>query len=158
MRTLALALVLTAAVACDSSEAPEPAAVVLDEEQPCAVATPEEIAAVTGGEPGGVRVGEGHSKDGTLLCTYDVGPPYSSVTLYVETGVSKDDFRARMERDPLNTDPLEGAGDLAFTQAGVGVSVWEDGDAVSASVQHFDDPDSTRAVVEGLAELIESKL
>lgn len=117
--TLALTLLLTAAAGCDSPDAPKPPAVVLDEEQPCAVATPDEIAAVTGGEPGPVRAGEGHSKDGTLLCNYEVGPPFSSVTVYVDTDVSEDDFRERMERDPLNVDPLDGAGDLAFTRAGV---------------------------------------
>jgi hypothetical protein len=158
MRILALALLVTAAAACESAEEPKPAAVVLDEDRPCAVATPEEVAAVTGGEPGAVRAGEGHSKDGTVLCTYEVGPPFSSVTVYVDTDVSADAFRERMERDPLNIDPLDGAGDLAFTRAGVEVSVWEDGAAVSASVQHFDDPDSTREAIEGLAELIDSKL
>jgi hypothetical protein len=80
------------------------------------------------------------------------------VALHVETDVPEDEFRERMQRDPLNTDPVEGAGDLAFTHATTGVSVWEDRDAMSASLQHFGDPDATRETLEGLAGLIDSKL
>lgn len=158
MGKLVVVLVLVASLGCDSRESPEARTAVLEEERPCAVASPEEVAEAVGGAAYGAQAVEARSKDGTMLCSYDVGPPYSTVTLHVETAVSETDFRGRMERDPLNTDPLDGVGDLAFTHAGVGVSVWEDGEAASASLQHFGDPDVTRRALEGLAELIESKL
>jgi hypothetical protein len=154
VKTVFFAAILVAAVACD----PGSDVVVVDEERPCAFATGREVAAAVEGRAGAARAVEAIGKDGTLLCTYDVDAPYSTVTLHVETDVSEKEFRARMERDPLNTDPLEGPGDIAFTHGGVGVSVWEDGDAVSASLQHFGDPAVTHNAVRELGELIAAKL
>ena len=149
-----LAAVLAAAGACDSGSD----AVVIDEDRPCAFATGEQVAGAVEGRAGSARAVEARGKDGTLLCAYDVGAPYSTVTLHVETNVPEEEFRARMERDPLNADPLEGVGDVAFTYAGVDVSVWEDGDAVSASLQHFGDPAVTHNALRELGELIAAKL
>ena len=145
---------------CDS-DPPAPPRAVVDEERPCELATTAEVAAAVRGREIPATPVEARSsmdKSGTLLCNYPVGPPYSSVTLHVEEDVSEDEFRQRMERDPLNADPLDGAGDLAFTHAGVSVSVWEDGRTASASVQHFEGSDDTRRALEELAELIDSKL
>ena len=154
MKAVFLAAVLTAGMAC----APGSADVVVDEERPCAFATGGEVAGAVEGRAGTARAVEAMSKDGTLLCSYGVGPPHTTVTLHIETGVSEEEFRARMEEDPLNADPLEGVGDLAFTRAGVDVSVWENGDAVTASVQHFGDPAVTHNALRELAGLIADKL
>lgn len=159
MRIVVLGALLAVAAACDPG-APAPETVV-DEERPCELAAPAEIAAairadVASAAPVESRTSTDESR--TLLCHYDAGRPYGSVTLHVETGVSEDEFRERMRRDPLNTDPLEGVGGMAFTHAASGVSVWEDGDAVSASLQYFGEPEVTRRTLEDLAALIDSKL
>lgn len=161
MRKLVVVFLVVGATACDSSQAPEPRLVVVDANRPCGLASPDEIAAAIRGRNDGeepVRAHAGEGMTGVPLCSYDVGPPYASVTLHVETGIAEHEFRARIEGDPLNVDPLEGVGELAFTRAGVEVSVWVDGTAVSASVQHFGDSDETREALEDLAGLIESKL
>ena len=160
MRACIFAIVVLLVAGCDAEEVPpmpDPErAVVVDEEDPCGVVTSEEMAEATGGRAGRTREAQGHSSE--LLCSYPVGPPYSTVTVHVETDVSEAEFRRRMERDPINTERLQGVGDLAFTHGLVAVSVWEDGRAVSASVQHFSDPARTEAVVLEIGELIDSKL
>jgi hypothetical protein len=155
---LAHALLALLVCAACQTERPVVRTGEVDPARPCAFATTAEIAAAVGGEAERSRTVESRSKDGTLLCTYGVGRPFSTVTLHVDTGVSEDEFREVMGRDPINSDPLGGAGDLAFTHAGVNVSVWKDGRTASASVQHADDPDGTRAALENLAGLIASKL
>lgn len=157
MKRLCLAVLLVACAACES-DAPAPAAAVVDPDRPCAFASAGEIAGAVGGTAGTARSVEARSKDGTLLCTYGVGRPFNTVTLYVEDDVSRGEFVDRMARDPLNTDDLDGAGELAYTHGGVAVSVWEDGRAVSASLQHFGEPDATREALERLGQLIDSKL
>ena len=152
-------ILLACLPACEGSETPAP--VVVDPARPCAFATADEIAAAVGGLSGDRREGSARAPEGAegaRLCLYDVGPPHLTVTLHVQTGMTEESFRDRMERDPLNTDPLEGAGELAFTHGGVAVSVWEDGRAVSASLQDFGEPDETREALKALAELFESKL
>lgn len=157
MRAFALSLLLLAAVACDEGRPARPA-VVVDARDPCAFATSEEIAAAVEGRPGERNERRARGPGDVVLCHYDTGQPHSSVTLNVETSVSEDEFRRRMERDPLNTDPLEGYGAAAFTHAGVSVVVWEDGRAVSAGLQHLTDVDAAREALEGLAKLIDTKL
>jgi hypothetical protein len=151
-------LLLLVAIGCEEGREPSRPDVVVDAREPCAFATPAEIAAATGGSAGERDERPARGPGDVVLCHYDVGPPYSSVTLYVESPVSAEAFRRRMERDPLNTDPLDGYGELAFTHGGVGVSVWEGGRAVSASLQHFGDIDEARVALEGLAELMDAKL
>ena len=134
---------------------------VVDPARPCALATADEIAAAVGGRSGDRREERARAPkgaEGALLCLYEVGPPHLTVSLMVETGVSESAFRRRMERDALNTDALDGAGELAFTHGGVAVSVWDDGRAASASLQDFGDPDETREALEELADLFASKL
>lgn len=157
MRAIALSLLLLAPVACDGDE-PEPASVVVDAGEPCAFATPAEIAAAVEGQAGESNERTARGPGDVVLCHYEVGPPYSSVTLNVETSVSEGEFRRRMERDPLNTDPLDGYGAAAFTHGGVNVVVWEDDQAVSAGLQHLKDADRAREALEGLAGLIDEKL
>lgn len=159
MKVWALAALLLAA-GCEA-DAPQPPAAVVDEERPCRFAAAGEIAAAVGEDDASAAAVEarpGMDKSRTLLCNYRLGPPFSSVSLYVESGVSEDEFRARMERDPLNTDPLDGFGDVAYTHGGVNVLVWEGGRVAGASLQDFRDPDEARQALEGLAALIESKL
>lgn len=158
VRAIALSLLLLLPVACDREEGPSRREVVVDERDPCALATSAEVATATGGRAGERNERPARGPGDVVLCHYDVGPPYSSVTLVVEAPFSAGAFRRRMERDPLNTDPLEGYGEIAFTYGGVGVAVWEDGRAASASLQDFSDVDETRATLEALAELIEYKL
>lgn len=157
MRAIALSLLLLVPVACDGED-PGPPPVVVDAREPCAFATAEEIAAAVEGQAGESNERPAMGPGDVVLCHYDIGPPFSSVTLSVETSVSEGEFRRRMERDPLNTDPLDGYGAAAFTHGGVNVAVWEDGRAVSAGLQHLKDADSARAALEGLAGLIDEKL
>lgn len=157
MRWVLLALLLCGSAACDSDES-RPAAAIVDPGRPCSFASSDEIARAAGSEGGTASPSQGHSKDGTVLCTFGVGDPFTTVSLHVEDDVSEDEFVDRMARDPLNTDELDGAGGLAYTHGGAMVSVWQDGAAVSASVQHLGGRDETREALERLAELIDSKL
>lgn len=154
-----LALLVCLSSACESDER-APASAVVDPDRPCALASTGEIARAVGSETSAPSPLRGHSKDGTILCSYGVGDPFTTVSVHVEDDVSEDEFVDRMARDPLNTDELDDvdAGALAYTHGGATVSVWEDGSAVSASVQHLGDRDETREALERLAELIDSKL
>ncbi len=157
MRWVVLTLLLGLCAGCEP-DPPAPRPAVVDPERPCAFASADEVGAAVGSD----RVAsplEGVSRDAsTRLCSYGVGRPFNTVTLYVEDDVTEDEFRERMNRDPLNTDPLEGAGEIAFTHAGVSVSVWDGGRSASAGLQHFGSPDATRTALEELAGLIDSKL
>lgn len=158
MRWTLVAVLMLACAACDR-DAPAPAPAVVDPERPCEVATAAEIAEAVGASAPPASPLEGVSRGGRIpLCNYGVGRPYTTVTVQVETDVSEDEFVDRMARDPLNTDELEGAGELAYTHGGVAVSVWEDERALSASLQRFDDVDETRGALERLGRLFASKL
>lgn len=162
---VALALLLAACGNPDVTQpvfaaTPSPAgsAAPIDPRDPCALLTPEDIAAATGGE-----VSEGQEREGMKmrpdedfnpLCVYRTGPPYASVAVYIERPETPEGFRRRMEEDPINTFEVEGLGDAAFIFAGVGLSMLVDDTAVSATVQHFDTVEQTQDVLTKLGETI----
>jgi hypothetical protein len=158
VRAVVLVIAVVACAACDGS-APAPERAVVDPGRPCEVATAAEIADAIGVAAPAASPSEVESIGGTAtLCNYGVGRPYNVVSLHVEDDVSRDEFVDRMARDPLNTDELAGAGELAYTHGGVAVSVWDDERVLSASVQRADDIDEARRALEGLGRLFASKL
>lgn len=158
MRLVFLTLLLVAGAACERDAAEPSPAAVFDPARPCEVASATEVAEAVGGRAGEARTVEARSKDRTMLCSYAVGAPVGRVTLHVEDDVSEEQFVDRMARDQLNTEELKGPGELAFVHGGVSVSVWEDGRAISASLQQLDDIDEARGALERLANVIAARL
>lgn len=126
------------------------AGAAVDPSEPCSLLAPSDVAkAFKHGVKKGREVLSRPNSDGERvpLCIYRTGPPYTSLTIYVERPVTRRGFQRRMARDPRNTKELGGIGDEAFIHAGVSLSVLEGDTVVAATVQHFDTVQRTQVVL-----------
>ena len=149
-----MAALLVAGAACDSPApvAPSsrpPAVRAVDAGAPCDVLSPAQVEEAVGTPV--EREREADSLDGTRLCSYDTTAPYSSVSVAVEPDMTAREFDKRMERDPANTEILDGPADAAFVHACASVELLEEDVFVSISVQHLTTCEETQAVLRALA-------
>lgn len=126
----------------------------LDPDDPCSLLTPEEVAEATDLDVDEER--EVPSKPGPKgktqqLCLYRTTPPYNFIVVSFESDVSEEDFRARMERDPSNTEEISDVGDLGFLHGGAGLSTLIGDTALSVSVQTFDSVENAALVLRKIA-------
>ncbi len=160
MRSALLIVLMLIATACQStSETPEPRAVV-NPHDPCALLSPAQVEDALGSDVRSERLGESRpGPEGVVpLCLYETGPPFSTLALHVEQPVSRSEFDREIDRDPRNTETLDGIGDAAFIHAGVSILVLQDGTVVGASLQHFEDIDETRRALVRLGHVLEDEL
>jgi hypothetical protein len=154
MRTAALLLCTLLLVACDP-DAPDPskqeAVRAADPSDPCSLLSSGDIAGAVARrdvEEGREVESRPDSRGATVpLCVFRTGPPYASVTIYVENPVAEEEFRGRIERDPINTKEVTDIGELAFIHAGVSLSLFVADTAITATVQHFDSVADTEVVL-----------
>ena len=148
----------------DLSPAPQPSHAPVDPEEPCALLDESAMTEAAGVEiADGAEVQSRPDAEGRTepICLYAVEPPYTSITVHFETGVTMDEFERRKRRDSRpfdNADELKGVGDAAYIYAGVSLQMLVDDVWAVASVQHFDTVDETRRVLAGLGTYIAEEL
>ena len=173
MRTTLLAGIALALGACGGASLPEaapgvaplgeesPTPYVVDPKDPCSVLSAEEVAEAIAREVTSEDEVESRpDQEGRTvpLCHYATTQPYGSVVVYLEEESSEDDFRARMRRDPINTEEVEDLGDLAFFHGGVSLSVLVADASVSMSVQMFDTVEEAQVALRNVAEIAVERL
>lgn len=122
----------------------------VDPEDPCALLSPEEIERAIGTNVSGER--EVGSRDHvTRICIYDTTKPWSSVGVSLEDEVTAEAFNQEMDRDPRNTEKVEGIGDGAFIHGCAGITLLVEDTQVSLGVQHLTTCDETGAVLRAVA-------
>ena len=73
--------------------------------------------------------------DGPNPCEYVVGGKHASIAVFVVPGGAAEFYRER-QRDPVNTDAIEGVGDDAFASGLAVLNVLAEGQYVAFATQH----------------------
>ena len=155
MRLLLVALVLLAG--CD--QRPQSTR-TFDAKDPCGLLTPKQVEKAIGTPIGPEREVGSHDLV-TRICSYDTSKPYASVGVVIETDVGPDDFERRMKRDPINTEPVDGVGEMAYIHGCSSLQLLAEETYVSMALQHLttceDSEEVLRAIAaEAIAELEET--
>lgn len=153
MRKMGLVLLTVLLIGCDA-DAPAPPksgqGQAVDPTDPCSFLSGQDIGEAVGSEvEDGREVESIPNPEGESIpmCLYRTGPPYASVTIYVENPVTEQEFQRRSQRDVLNTKDLTDLADLAYIHGGVSLSLLMADVAITATVQHFDSVEDTEVVL-----------
>ncbi len=158
--TCAVLLALLVLLACDErgpSAAPDPSILGADANDPCELLFPLQVEEVVGSRVKGEEEVVGHDRV-TRICFYETGKPWASVSVSLKADVSPEDFEEAMQRDPINSEPVNDVGEEAFIHACASITVFANGVLVSASVQHLTTCDQTAVVLRKLGTAIADAL
>jgi hypothetical protein len=123
---------------------------VVDPSDPCSLLSPDLIASAANIEVSRERRVQSRAEESVPLCMYPT-QPFNSVTLHLESPVSKTDFVKRLQRDPLNTNDVSGIGDMGFVHAGASIQTFVDGTVVGISAQHLTTVEETERALIAIA-------
>ena len=153
MRVRLLLVSLALLAGCDPArEAP-----ALHPSAPCELLEPDQVKRALGTPIRREREVGSHDLV-TRICSYDTGKPYASVGVVIETEVSRTEFERKMNRDSINTEPIDGVGEMAYIHGCNSLQLLAEGTYVSMGLQHLTTCEDSERVLralgaEALAEL-----